>query len=96
MRQLDDGPRERCFGELMVEWWIVAGVLVNSALYLSSVIAIGFSVDNALAWKLGIAAVGFAYISYWMQGMKLNRFAGGIVVLASQLLGIAAGIALLV
>ena len=80
----------------MVEWWIVAGILLNSALYLSSVIAAGLVTGHDLAWKLGILALGAAYVSYWMQGMKLNRALNGFIILVSQIAGVAAGIALLV
>lgn len=40
------------------------GVLLNSALYLISVIAAGLVTHNHAAWWLGIAAAGTTYLSY--------------------------------
>lgn len=70
------------------------GLIANSALYLSAVIACGLIVHNPWAWRLGVAAVGVTYLSYTAH-LIAARFAFSLVIL-SIALGALAGLSLLV
>lgn len=80
---------------------MIVGALLNSALYLSAVFIAGMLTANGLAWKLAVAAMGVTYLSFLLQ-MSSDAVAGQAgkleagVTLFSILLGIAAGVALLV
>lgn len=88
------------------------GALVNSALYLTAVVAAGLLTANPFAWRCGIAAMGVTYLSYLSQAPRL-RFEShhdrtpaiyipvpgvlrSAVLLSSIALGALAGVALLI
>lgn len=50
----------------------VIGAMLNSALYLSAVFIAGLTINNEVAWKLSIAAMGFTYLSYLLYMRDLS------------------------
>lgn len=76
------------------------GALLNSAIYLACVFFAGIVVGDPLAWKLALAAMGVTYLSHILQlpapsGRHLPMSIMFLAVIASVVLGIAAGVALL-
>lgn len=51
---------------------IVRGIQINSALYLAGAFVAGLVVDNPLAWKLALAAIGVTYLSYLAQMPRMQ------------------------
>lgn len=76
---------------------MVVGAIVNSAIYLVAVFYAGLTYGHPYAWKFAIAAMGVTYLSYLVQipGREAAPTIAAILVVASILLGAAAGIALL-
>lgn len=81
----------------MTVWAILAiAAIVNSALYLSAVVAVSIVENNWAGSRLGIVAMGVTFCSYLVQMFpQLPRLASAIVMTMSIALGIAAGICLL-
>jgi ABC-type multidrug transport system permease subunit len=52
-----------------LNWAVVAGVLINSAIYFLTVFVAGIWMGNILAVKVCIAAVGITYLSYLAQAL---------------------------
>lgn len=79
---------------------LLLGILLNSALYLVAVFAAGIVTHNPVAWKIAIAAMGFASLGYVTQYHQFSEWyfakAMGPLSWGSIVLGVAAGIALLV
>lgn len=75
---------------------LAAGALINSALYLVSVAAVGVALGQTLAPILAIAAMGVTFLSYsWRLQFGATRWTDG-VSLASQAIGVLAGVILLI
>lgn len=80
---------------------VVCGVLINSALYLTGVFIAGIARGNALAVHLALAATGACYISYALQFVFVCNSSPAVyrisvaATVASVLLGIAAGLSLI-
>lgn len=78
---------------------IHVGALLHSALYLGGCFLAGAVAHNGAAWRLALAAMGVTYLGYLLQIMaeRSTRFDGLITPMVglSNLLGFAAGIALL-
>lgn len=73
---------------------IFAGVF--SALYQSGVIALGYLTGNSFAWKVGLAAAGFTYLSFAIQiAYPEHRGVANTAVAISIVAGVLAGLALL-
>ena len=72
------------------------GAMINSAIYLLGVAYFALHVGaGALVWKAALAAAGVAYLGYLCQMMEVNRYLTMMLVLSSNVLGVAAGLALL-
>lgn len=52
-----------------IHWGILAGVLINSAVYFLTVFVAGIWLGNIWAVKVNIAAVGITYLSYLAQAL---------------------------
>lgn len=72
----------------------IAGAMLNSALYLIGVFALGMATNNGWAVKGAVAAAGVTYLGYVAQAMG-KQLIGNIIVAASIILGLAAGITLI-
>jgi hypothetical protein len=78
-----------------------AGLMLNSALYLSGCFAAGLLLGNRFAWTLALAALGAAYLSYLAHlvtehlPLQHNLYAVTLTWL-SIALGVLAGVVLLV
>lgn len=68
--------------------FLVIGILVNSALYVSGVFIAGLVTHSPMAWKLALIAFGLSYISYFLQ---ITESAGRKAVEWSVALSILAG-----
>lgn len=79
---------------------LAAGILLNSALYLTGVVAAGLVTGNDAAWKMALAAMGLCYVSYTCQFQYgthwLYQTVGKAAVACSIVAGVAAGIFLLI
>lgn len=76
---------------------VVVGAQINSALYLLCAFVAGTVTGHPVAWKLALAAMGVTYLSYIAQlESHIPRAAASWIVVASVVLGAAAGLALLV
>lgn len=75
---------------------LVIGALLNSALYLTAIVAAGLVGGNEIAVRLAIATLGVNYLAYLAQWSRPDlRWLGTVNGLASIALGAAAGVALL-
>jgi hypothetical protein len=70
------------------------GVMLNSALYLEACFMAGLFLSNPVAWRLAIAAMGVTYLSYSTQFVE--HWSRRYLLIASIVLGAAAGLSLLV
>lgn len=75
--------------------FLLVGLLLNSALYLTGVFVAGMMTHDGAAWKLALVAAGVSYLSYSMQIYGAGRNACATVVVISVLAGAAAGLLLL-
>lgn len=75
--------------------WLIVGLLINSALYISTVFALGIVEHNAVASKLAVATAGVTYLSYFAQLSDGARQISSVLVVTSILAGVAAGAALI-
>jgi len=83
--------------------WNYLAIIVNSALYLTTVFIAGMVTGHDLAWKLAVATFGLCYltpaISDAVKGAEsvvLQSAISSFFFLSSVALGAAAGIALLI
>lgn len=74
--------------------FLAIGIYVNSALFLSGVFVAGLVTGRETAWKLALVAAGLTYVSYLVQVAEIERAAQIVVVLASIIAAVAAGLAL--
>lgn len=75
---------------------LMAGVLLNSALYLTGVYVAGLLTGNAVAWKCALIGAGLCYICYVLQlSGNMHRLPIVVATVASIAFGIIAGLALL-
>jgi hypothetical protein len=72
---------------------LIAGALLNSALYLTGCFVAGLVVGNPIAWKLSLVAAGLVFLAYSLMATGHPRLsaASDYVGAASWVVGIAAG-----
>lgn len=75
---------------------LLAGLYLNSALYLAGCFVAGLATGNDVAWKLALVAMGLAYVGYYVQvAYPGARVPALFAVSASIIAGVASGLALL-
>jgi hypothetical protein len=77
------------------------GLQINAALYLAGVILAGLAIQTPLAWQPAIISAGLAYLSYTCLAVGYHAstrwtYWGQVLAVASVLLALAAGVALIV
>lgn len=79
---------------------MVVACIVTAWLYFAGIFAAGLVTHNVLAWQGALAGIGISYFSYLLQasGVRtpLADLITGILFLITIVLGIAAGVCLLV
>lgn len=78
MREPNDVPVRAMIGN---------GVLLNSALFLGGCLAASIWLNDVMAWRLTIIAVGLTYLCYVAQLARFNPFAVFCLVSASNMFG---------
>lgn len=73
-----------------MNWAIIAGVLINSALYFAGVLAGSIWMGNPLSFKLCLTAIGITYLSYLVQALDAPK---GIIIALVALSIISGGLA---
>lgn len=79
---------------------MVVACIATAWLYFAGVFTAGLALHNSLAWQGALAGVGISYFSYLLQGRGVASpaldGATGLCFLISVVLGVGAGICLLV
>ena len=75
--------------------FLVVGLMLNSALYLSGVFVAGIASHRPWAWRVALLACGFSYVSYYIQAVGMERKVAVQAVFLSIFFGIVAGLLLL-
>lgn len=76
--------------------FLAIGVYINSALYLGAIFVAGLVVGNVWARNAAIFAMGLSYIAYYVQIAALPYTAQIGATVLSIIVGVAAGLLLLV
>lgn len=76
---------------------LIVAIIVNSALYIAMVFTAGLVTHNAVAYMIAIMTAGVCYLSYSAQVIwPKQNFVSLVTVLASIVLGVLAGVSLLI